>query len=109
LVAVVGLWEVLSPYLLNYSATTVATWNALVAGVVLIVLGAWAALSEEVRFDRNLEWINLVVGVWLVLSPFTLNYSGVVMALWNSIIVGVVVIVLAAWAATTFGRPAPQA
>jgi hypothetical protein len=109
LVAVAGLWEVLSPFILGYSATTVAMWNAIIAGVVLIVLAAWAALSEEVRFDRNLEWINAVVGVWLILSPFALNYSAVVAAMWNDIIVGVVVIVLAAWAATTFGRPAPQA
>jgi hypothetical protein len=76
---------------------------------VLIVLAVWAALSEQTRLDRNLEWINAVVGVWLILSPFALNYSTVVAAMWNSIIVGVVVIVLAAWAATTFGRPAPQA
>jgi hypothetical protein len=109
LVAVAGLWEVLSPFILGYSAITVALWNAIIVGVVLIVLAAWAALSEQVRLDRNLEWINAVLGVWLILSPFALNYSTVVTALWNNIIVGVVVIVLAAWAATTFGRPAPQA
>lgn len=109
LVAMAGLWEVLSPFILGYSAITVALWNAIIVGVVLIVLAAWAALSEQVRLDRNLEWINAVLGVWLILSPFALNYSTVVTALWNNIIVGVVVIVLAAWAATTFGRPAPQA
>jgi hypothetical protein len=108
LVAVAGLWEVLAPFILGYSATTVAMWNAIIVGVALIVLSAWAALSEQVRLDRNLEWINVVLGVWLVLSPFALNYSTVVAAMWNDIIVGVVVIVLAAWAATTFGRPAPQ-
>jgi hypothetical protein len=47
--------------------------------------------------------------VWLILAPFTLGYSAIVAALWNDIIVGVVVIVLATWAATAFGRPAPQA
>lgn len=109
LVAVAGLWEIVSPYILAYSTTTVAMWNAYIAGVVLIILAVWAALSEQTRLDRNLEWINAVVGVWLILSPFALNYSAVVAALWNNIIVGVVVIVLAAWAATTFGRPAPQA
>lgn len=108
LVAVAGLWEIVSPYLLGYSTTTLAVWNAYIAGAVLVILGAWAALSEQTRLDRNLEWINVVVGVWLVLSPFALNYSTVVAALWNSIIVGVVVILLATWAATTFGRPAPQ-
>ena len=57
----------------------------------------------------HLEWINAVVGVWLILAPFILGYTAIVAALWNDIIVGVVVIVLATWAATAFGRPAPQA
>jgi hypothetical protein len=109
LVAVVGLWEAMSPYILDYTTTTVAVWNAFIIGVVLIVLAAWAALSEAFRLDRNLEWINAVLGVWLILSPFALNYSAVEIALWNNLIVGVVTIALAAWAATTFGRPAPQA
>ena len=109
LVAVAGLWEVLAPFILGYSAVTVAMWNAIVVGVVLIVLAAWTALSENVRLDRNLDWINAVVGVWLVLAPFILAYSTTGVAMWNDIIVGVVVIVLAAWAATTFGKPvAPQ-
>ena len=108
LVAVAGLWEVLAPFILGYSATTVAMWNAIVIGAVLIILSVWAALTEQVSLDRNLGWISVVAGVWLVLAPFALNYSAVVAAMWNDIIVGVVVIVLAAWAATTFGRPAPQ-
>jgi hypothetical protein len=108
LVAVAGLWEVVSPYFLNYTTTTVAMWNAIIVGAVLIVLAVWAALSEAFRLDRNLEWVNAVLGVWLILSPFALSYWAVVAAMWNAIIVGVVVIVLAAWAATTFGRPAPQ-
>jgi hypothetical protein len=109
LLAAVGLWEVLAPYFLGYSVATIPTWNAYIAGAVLIVLAVWAAFSEQVRLDRNLEWINAVVGVWLILAPFILGYSAIVAALWNDIIVGVVVIVLATWAATAFGRPAPQA
>jgi hypothetical protein len=109
LVAVAGLWEVLAPFILGYSATTVAMWNAIVIGVVLIVLAAWTAFSENVRFDRNLEWFSALMGVWLVVAPFILAYSTTGVAMWNDIIVGVVVIVLSAWAATTFGKPvAPQ-
>ncbi len=109
LVAVAGLWEVLAPFILGYSATTIAMWNAVIVGVVLIVLAVWAALSENVRLDQNLEWIGAVVGVWLIVAPFILAYSPTVVAMWNDIIVGIVVIMLTAWAATVFGRPAPQA
>jgi hypothetical protein len=104
LVALAGLWEVLSPFILGYSATLAALWNAIIAGVVLIILGVWTALNEEPGLDKTLEWVNAVVGVWLVVSPFALGYSAVAAAVWNDIIVGAVVIVLAAWAATLLGK-----
>ncbi len=110
LVAVAGLWEVLAPFILGYSAATVAMWNAIIVGVVLIILGIWAAVNEVVSLDRTLNWISAVLGVWLVVSPFILGYSAMVAAMWNNIIVGAVVIVLAAWAATVLSKlVAPQA
>jgi hypothetical protein len=109
LVAVAGLWELLSPFILGYSAITVAMWNAIIVGVMLILLAGWAALFHEVSTDRTLDWINAILGLWLVVSPFVLGYSVMRVVLWNSVIVGIVVIVLAGWAATLFGRtPAPQ-
>jgi hypothetical protein len=104
LVAVAGLWELLSPFALGYSALTVAMWNAVIVGAVLIVLGAWAALYKEAKTDRTLDWINAVLGVWLVISPFALDYSATVMAMWNNIIVGIVVLALAGWAAFAYTK-----
>jgi len=40
---------------------------------------------------------NIVLGAWLVISPFILGYSGNSAALWNDIIFGVVILLLA-WA-----------
>lgn len=40
---------------------------------------------------------NIVLGAWLVISPFILGYSGNGAALWNDIIFGVVILLLA-WA-----------
>jgi hypothetical protein len=109
LVTLAGLWELVSPFIMGYSAITVAMWNAVIVGVVLILLAGWAALSQEVSTDRTLDWINAILGFWLVVSPFVLGYSASMVALWNSAIVGIVVIVLAGWAATLFGRSAaPQ-
>lgn len=101
LVAVAGLWQLVSPFILNYSDLTVAMWNAIIVGVVLIVLGAWAALNKEARSGRILDWISAILGVWLVASPFVLGYSATATAMWNNIIVGLVVLVLAGWAAFT--------
>jgi hypothetical protein len=104
LVALAGLWEVLAPFILGYSATPAALWNAIIAGVVLIVLGVWAGLNEDTGTDKTVGLVNAAVGVWLVVSPFILGYAAVVAALWNDIIIGAVVIVLAAWAASMLDK-----
>ena len=105
LLLMAGLWEVLAPFILGYSAVPVAMWNAIIVGGVLIVLAVWAILSEQDRLDQNLDWIIAVVGMWLTLAPSALFYSTTVAALGNDLIVGVVVILLALWAATTFDQP----
>lgn len=108
LVALAGLWEVIAAFVLGYSASTAALWDAIIVGIALIVLAAWAALSSAEGTDRTLDWINVVLGVWLIVAPFVLGYSVVAAALWNDIIVGIVVVVLAGWAALTMGRHHPM-
>lgn len=104
LVAVAGLWQLVSPFILNFTARTTAMWNAVVIGLVLIVLGVWAALNKEARTSRTLDWVNAILGLWLVASPFVLGYSDMATAMWSSIIVGLVVLVFAGWAAFTAGK-----
>lgn len=41
------------------------------------------------------EWVNVVLGVWLILSPWILGFSGMTNAMWNAVIVGLLVGVLA--------------
>ncbi len=99
IVAVGGVWEVLAPFLLGYSGTRNALWDAIVVGVLLIILGAWAALASAPATVKALNWVNVVLGVWLIIAPFVLAYTGVMAAMWNDIIVGIIIAVLAAWAA----------
>ncbi|MGA8246906.1 MAG: SPW repeat protein [Nocardioides sp.] len=46
---------------------------------------------------------NLVLGLWLILAPFALGYSGVGGALWDDMVVGVAVAVLAGFRVTAGG------
>lgn len=39
-------------------------------------------------------WTNVVLGIWLVLSPFILNFQSN-QAAWNNVIIGFIVIALA--------------
>jgi hypothetical protein len=103
LVALAGLWEVIAAFVFGYTASPAALWNAIIVGACLIILGAWSAISNQVSTDKILDWINVVLGVWLVIAPFLLGYRTITAALWNDIIVGVIVVVLAGWAVSVLG------
>lgn len=44
---------------------------------------------------RTLSWVNFVLGLWLIIAPFVLHYSTLSTAMWNSVLVGIVVAILA--------------
>lgn len=102
-VAIAGLWEFLAPFLLGYSAVKSAMWDAVIFGLAILVLGVWAAVSNMEGTVKTLDWINAILGLWLIIAPFFLAYSATAVAMWNDIIIGVVVLVLAAWAALVVG------
>jgi len=94
-----GLWELLSPFILGTSVLTGAMVDAIILGVLLILFGLWIALSRSGSAVRALSWINAVFGLWLILAPFIIGYSGTTGAMVNDIIVGGVVLVLEIWGA----------
>jgi hypothetical protein len=45
--AVIGLWLIVSPWLLGFAALAAATWNQVVLGVIVGGLAIWAAYSAR--------------------------------------------------------------
>jgi hypothetical protein len=86
-----GLWLALSPWVLGYSHLEAATANAAVMGLAL-ALGSHFEVSLD---ETSAEWFNVAAGLWLVLAPFLLGYSGQVEVTVNSIVVGTAVAALA--------------
>jgi hypothetical protein len=92
---VLGVWLVLSPWALGFVAETRPTWNAWILGVIIAV----AAIAALFAFQEWEEWVNAVLGLWLIVSPWVLGYSAMVAAaMWNQVVVGLIVAALAAWA-----------
>jgi hypothetical protein len=89
---IAGLGLLLSPWYLGYTAETHAVWNAGIVGVII----AAVAIAALLAFHEAEEWINLVLGLWALISPWALDFSAVTAAMWAHVIVGVVVAVLAA-------------
>lgn len=90
-----GLWLVVSPWSLGYAESSAAgTMNALFLGTTLIFL---EQLNLDVHDDLE-EWLDMVAGAWLIVSPFALGFPRLGAAAINAIAVGALVILLAAWA-----------
>lgn len=45
--AVVGLWLLISPFVLNLTSMTSALWANIILGIIAIVFGVWTAISEQ--------------------------------------------------------------
>jgi hypothetical protein len=79
-----------SPWIFGFTSGPPAT-NAYVAGVVIAVLSI-AALAAFAVWE---EWVNLVAGLWVLVSPWVLGFAGTTAATVH-LVVGLVVAVLAA-------------
>jgi hypothetical protein len=99
-----GAWLFLSPWSLGFTlgapegaemaaGFTTAAWNAWIVGVVIAALALWAAL----KFAEWHDLTNGVLGVWLVVSPWILGFPALTAAVWNHVVVGLLVVALAAW------------
>ncbi|MCS6945356.1 MAG: SPW repeat protein [Sutterellaceae bacterium] len=94
---VLGVWLIVSPWLLSYASEAAATWNAAILGVLISAAAIWALF----RVFAWQQWANVAFGLWLIVSPWLLGFGGVAAALYNAVIVGLVVAVLALWALGT--------
>jgi hypothetical protein len=92
-----GIWLGVSPWVLSYTGHTTAHWNAHLVGLVIAV----AALAVLISFQQWEEWVNTALAAWLIISPFILGFSTLSVALWNQLIVGVLVGALSLWSVMT--------
>lgn len=44
------------------------------------------------------DWVNLVLGIWLFVSPWILGYAGIQGAAWNAYIMGIAIVVFTVFA-----------
>ena len=92
-ILVLGLWLFVSPWAFAYPAGSPLALNAYISGIVIVVLAAfdlyktyfWAVL------------VNLLVGLWVAVSPWVLRVADQKTVMWNELIVGLAVFVFALW------------
>ena len=88
---ILGAFLFLSPWIFGFGGTRAAE-NANIAGIVIAAL-AIAALATFAVWE---EWLNLVVGLWTLVSPWLLGFQANTKAMTISVLVGAAVAILAA-------------
>ena len=89
-IVLVGIWQIFAPWIWGYSWRAAAVWSDVVTGIFLTI----GALSVVTYRSTWPAWWSIVLGAWLIVSPFALGYSFIPRAQANDIVVGVIVIVL---------------
>ena len=89
----VGVWLVISPWVLGYYGINAAMLNSVVLGVIITV----AASAALLKFHEWEEWVSMVMCGWLIISPWLFDYAVMAAAAWNHVIVGLLVGALSGW------------
>src|SRR4029077_20618594 len=85
-----GIWLCLSPWVLQFGLDPIPTRAAVIPGLLIIVVEV-ITLSVFRAWE---EWISVILGIWLIISPWAMGI-GVSVARVNLIVVGLLVIALA--------------
>jgi hypothetical protein len=97
---IAGFWLLISPWVVGYAADTAAMANSVIFGIAIVV---YSIIELSVPREWE-EWLMVAAGIWLIISPWVLGFASETRAVWDSVIVGVVVALLAIWARSTMSR-----
>lgn len=89
---VLAVFLFLTPWIFGSVPDTTAAANAWISAVIIGGL-AVAALTKFAEWE---EWVSLVLGLWVIVSPWALGFAAQTAAKSAHVIVGLIVAILAA-------------
>lgn len=98
---IAGVWLIVVPFIFNY-VDSVARNNDIWTGAAIGVLSFIKLFMPEKTMWTG--WLTTVLGLWLILAPFVLLYTGMV-SIWNDIILGIIVTGISLWSMSTGAAP----
>jgi SPW repeat-containing protein len=90
----VGIWLIASPWVLGYSDELTPKLLGVVPGAILVS----AELANVEGHTSAEEWVDVLVGVGLVVAPFVFGFDSETIPTGNSIASGLAAMLLAGWA-----------
>jgi len=89
-----GIWLVFSPFILG-TAATAALWEDIIIGLLIAGFAFLQMLESDKEAASGYSYAMAVFGVWALFAPFLFGYANIAVALWNDVIVGTAVALLA--------------
>ena len=93
-----GIWVIVAPFVLASALFSAAIWNNIATGVAVAIL---ALIRTSMPRQSGWSWGNVILGIWLLISPFVLGFAASSL-LWNNVILGIIIALVGisnAWAA----------
>jgi hypothetical protein len=93
LAALIGVWFIIAPWVVNFSDDTGALWTSVIIGAVQVISSLLGFVGSGWNALQN--WISLLTGVWFIIFPFiyTVDNGG----LWASVVLGAVTVIINLW------------
>ena len=84
---------ILTPWVFGYTSANVASGNAWISGVVI----GLASIAAIINLPVWEEWVSLVTGLWVAISPWLLGYQATVTsAMRANAAIGIAIVLLVA-------------
>jgi hypothetical protein len=89
-----GAWTFLTPWVIGHPAGAAVIASYVIAGFMI----SFFAITGLVVFRPWPEYINIVLGVWLLVSPWLLRFASVRSLKASSLLIGALVIICSGFA-----------
>lgn len=92
---ILGLALGIAPFVLGYSDHSGAMWTSIILGALVFLVSAYRAFDDsQVGWEY---WVAGIAGLLAVLAPFILGFASLTMAMWTTVILGAVMLILAGY------------
>src|ERR1041385_1697768 len=91
-----GIWVIISPFAVQFAQLPAAMWNNVIVGIVIAIL---AIIRTSTPRQAGWSWVNVILGIWMIISPFALGVMTTAIVS-NNIILGIVIALIASGSAS---------